>query len=128
MREKIIKQYCHEVENSMDCDKRTKKRLITGLETELLDRGLPDGIDIETLSTLIGEPKDVAAELMSTVEIKTKPYGKKTFLAVIIALVLALCIWISAAIWASVETYNSIHGYDEIEIHVYPYDNTIGGP
>lgn len=67
MNEKIIDQYCKQVENKLVCNRLHKKQLLAGLKQELLEKDFAEAVTLQQLVEQIGAPNAVAEQLQATV-------------------------------------------------------------
>lgn len=67
MNEKIIDQYCKQVEKKLVCSRAHKKQLLAGLKQELLEKVSAEEVTLQKLIAQIGDADAVAEQLQATV-------------------------------------------------------------
>lgn len=91
MRNDPISRYCRRVGRQLSCTKSHKKELLSGLRDELMEKRLSEPLTKETLYAAVGTPKEIAAQLMESLdpaEIGKARTQKRRVLVVILSAVL----------------------------------------
>lgn len=89
MNEKIIDQYCKQVEKKLVCSRAHKKQLLAGLKQELSEKDFAEAVTLHQLVEQIGTPNAVAEQLQATIGAteREKAQKQRQRLPIVIALV-----------------------------------------
>ncbi len=109
--EKDIKKYTSDVSENLICSKKQKSAILDEIEASVTEFAEQNSCDnIEAIYERFGTPQDIAKAHLSNIDPATvkKAVSKKK--AIIIALIIALVVFVSGVIAIVVEN-NKEHGY-----------------
>ena len=109
-----LKAYYSEIENNLICERKQKNAFMAELKANI-DEYLAseDEVDIEKIKAEFGTPEMIAASFLSgsdAAEIKKKMDVRK---AVILAITVALVIYLAFVVISLIDVHTEAHGYME---------------
>lgn len=120
-----LKEYYREIERLLICSRKDKSAFMSELKANIEDYISDTGkSDIESIKTEFGTPEVIAESFLSNVNalaIRKKLNIKK---CIIIALIVALAVYIGFVVISLIDVHTEAHGYIEEGIMMI---NTLGG-